>query len=605
MIRLGPFRRAVVAIVVGALLAGGGIAPALLAVGPDRSEVVLVLDFSASILDDEASRNRFGAALERIADRVDETSRDLIAGDATVSIVQFAAKAADYQGCTDLPLLGSPATVRRFSGCLRAVGGAYRKGLDAALTRQIGIDTNYVAAMEQAALHLPADAVRPTLILFSDGRHDVAGVPVSQVAVARDRLFGSRTPLALLPVGMGLDPAKRNELEAGLIGLRIIRDMPACASGAVFEWPQVVFETPDEAGTAVGVALQNATCTFTVAPTAAPTAPAATNAVHGIRLKPLDGRIEVTWSPPATATEPIVDYRVRCAAGDADPIESTEGVSLAPQATVEGLANGTAYACEGAAVGGKSAEPTWTAAAGAATPMARPAAPAKPVVEARDGGLRISVEPDDGSGASGYRYECSPDGGATWPSQVDAASTDGTSAQIGSLTNGVTYVCRAFAENDGGRSDASPLSDAVRPCGSFLECSGIPVPVVGVVLLLLGVVIVLALVALLRGRSRGYVIAVVDVVHTANLGSGSSLGLGFVRAPHSRHVDGIVADRGPNAEIRIRMRSGGRFTVTDRTGDRGTASGEPIVIVDSTGARHELVLRAFSTHAASAVSERR
>ena len=35
-------------------------------------------------------RNRFGAALERIADRVDATSSDLIAGDTTVSIVQFA-----------------------------------------------------------------------------------------------------------------------------------------------------------------------------------------------------------------------------------------------------------------------------------------------------------------------------------------------------------------------------------------------------------------------------------------------------------------------------------------------------------------------------------
>jgi hypothetical protein len=103
----------------------------------------------------------------------------------------------------------------RLSGCVdptaRAQTVALRRsqirreipeGLDPALTQKIGIDTNYVAAMEQAARHLPPNAVRPALILFSDGKHDVQGVPVEQVQAAHDRLFGSRAPLALLPVGM-------------------------------------------------------------------------------------------------------------------------------------------------------------------------------------------------------------------------------------------------------------------------------------------------------------------------------------------------------------------------------------------------------------------
>ena len=84
MSRLGLAARVLVAIVVGALLTGGGPTP-VRAAGPDRSEVVLVLDFSASILKDKANRDRFAAALERIADRVDETSADLISGDATVT----------------------------------------------------------------------------------------------------------------------------------------------------------------------------------------------------------------------------------------------------------------------------------------------------------------------------------------------------------------------------------------------------------------------------------------------------------------------------------------------------------------------------------------
>ena len=355
MRRLGPTARGLVAIVVGTMLAGGGLAPSVLAApAPDRSEIVLVLDFSASILKDAANRNRFGAALERIADRVDATSADLVAGDATVSIVQFATRAADYPGCADLKLRDSPQTVARFADCLRSVAAAYRKGLDPALTRKIGVDTNYVAAMEQAARHLPPDAVRPSLILFTDGKHDVRGVPFSQVQTVLGRLFGSRSPFALLPVGMGLDPKERSALEAGLGRLKTVRDMPACISGATFDWPRVVFDTADEAGSAVAVALQDASCTFTVEPSPSPsTAVIATRAptsppgsVPGIRLTEGDGRIDLTWTAPALPIASVVDYRIRCRAGDADWIESTEGVSLDTSGTVDGLVNGTAYKCE-------------------------------------------------------------------------------------------------------------------------------------------------------------------------------------------------------------------------------------------------------------------
>ena len=92
----------------------------------------------------------------------------------------------DYPRCSDLKLLGSPGAVARFAGCLRSVASAYRKGLDPSLTRRIGIDTNYVAAMDRAAKHLPPDAVRPALILFTDGSHDVRGVP-TQPGPSRSR----------------------------------------------------------------------------------------------------------------------------------------------------------------------------------------------------------------------------------------------------------------------------------------------------------------------------------------------------------------------------------------------------------------------------------
>src|SRR6185436_19544025 len=237
MRRRGSAGPAVAALVAAILMIAGGLVPNVRAQGPDRSDVVLVLDFSASILQDRTTRNRFGAALDRIAARVDETAADLVAGDTTVSIVQFATRAADYPACTDLKLLNNADSVAQFSGCLRSVASAYRKGVRVSLTKKIGVDTNYVAAMEQAAKHLPPDAIRPAVILFTDGKHDVKGVPVSQVQPARDRLFGARTQFALLPVGMGLDPKERGALLTGLESLKVIRGMPACVSGATFDWP--------------------------------------------------------------------------------------------------------------------------------------------------------------------------------------------------------------------------------------------------------------------------------------------------------------------------------------------------------------------------------
>jgi hypothetical protein len=598
--RLGP-RALLVATVALLGLVVGVPAPMARAQTPDRSDVVLVLDFSASILEGPANRNRFGAALERIADRVEETSAQLTAGDVTITIVQFAAKAADYPGCTDLKLLGSPTAVTRFATCLRSVASAYRKGLDPKLTSKIGIDTNYVAAMQRAAAHLPATAVRPAMILFTDGKHDARGVPASQVRVVRDRLFANRSPFALLPVGMGLDPRLRDALQSGLVSLRIVKDMPPCVSGATFDWPQVVFESPDEAGNAVAVALQDSTCTFTVetpVPTPAPTP----GAVQSLDVTARDGAIDLDWTAPPGNTVTITGYRAHCRAGSGDWIEPKQAVTTDTKATIDGLTNGTAYQCEVAAVASAAAG-AWTPASAVVTPLGRPAPPGKPSVEALDQGLRITVAPDEASGVSGYRFECSDDGGATWRRDGDGASAD-TTAQIDGLTNGVAYVCRAYAANAVGVSEPSVLSDRVTPCASLLECNGLLGPALGV----LGVVLIggllAVIVALYRERRRGYVIAVVDVIHVANLGHGSRFGIGFVLAPDTRQVTGIVADRSPKADIRIRQVRGDRFEVFDRTGRHVTTSGEPMVILDRGGGRHELVLRAFATNTAAEVAGR-
>src|SRR6187431_2128930 len=145
MSRRGLVMRATLVMVMGSMLFSGALTTTR-AAGPDKSDVVIDLDYSASILRDKANRDRFAAALESMAARVDETAADLVAGDTTVSMIQFATRAADYKGCTDLKLLNDPAAVAKFADCLRSLAGAYRKGLEVPLTKRIGTDTNYVQA---------------------------------------------------------------------------------------------------------------------------------------------------------------------------------------------------------------------------------------------------------------------------------------------------------------------------------------------------------------------------------------------------------------------------------------------------------------------------
>jgi hypothetical protein len=251
-----------------------------------------------------------------------------------------------------------------------------------------------------------------------------------------------------------------------------------------------------------------------------------------------------------------------------------------------------------------AAEGSWTASSTTATPVGRPPPPGKPAVQALDGGVRIQVPAADSSLVSDYRFECSGDEGRTWPAGIDVAASGVASAEIRNLTNGAAYVCRAFAANTAGVSDPSEVSDVVRPCASLVECNPVVAPLLGILGFVLLGGLLAAIVALYRERTRGYVVAVVDVVHTANLGYGSRLGIRFVRAQPRGPVTGVVSDRSRSADLRIRHRRGDHFEVTDRAASHVTSSGQPVIIVDPLGARHEVVLRRFSGVTASAPDRR-
>ena len=560
----------------------------------DPSHVVVVLDYSSSILSDQATRGQFADALERLAERVDATAADLVTGDATVSFVRFASSAQDQPGCTDLELKDNPQAVATMSGCLRDLANVYRKGGDRALTGAIGDDTNYVAALESAAEHVPADSDRPAVVFFTDGKHEADGVPVSRVLPTAERLFGSRPRFALLPVGMGLEASNRESLLAGLTGLRIVREMEPCEGQPAFEWPDVVFDSPAAAGGAVALALQNVTCTFTAAPVPPPEpTPQPPGSVRAVELTAGDATIDVAWLPPDDpGTSAIQDYEVRCRPeAGGDWITSSEGASTTTTATVGSLANGTPYVCEVAAVSGVGSW-AWTPAAGAALPFGRPAAPAKPSVKVGDGSADVSIAaPAPSSQVSAYRVDCSSDAGQTWPTSQEAPAS-ASIASITGLTNGIEYTCRAFAENARGLSDSSPLSDPFRPCGSPFECTPALGP--GLVLLLAGL-LALILYALWRwfhDRTRAFVIAAVDDHPAANLGLGPHVGLALVRPRQGGPVTDVMADPGPNADIRVRYLGGDRFDVTGVGGVVRAVAGRPVEITDREGASHTMLLRA-------------
>jgi Fibronectin type III domain len=590
------FRLAAIAALLGLILPIPPIAGTAGAAGNnDPSDIVLVLDFSGSILVDKAIRRDFADALDGIAARVEETSVILTAGDATVSILRFATKAADLPDCTGLQLRQNADAVAKLADCLRRVAAAYRKGVDPVLTRAIGKDTNYVAAMEKAAVHVPADSARPAIIFFTDGRHDAAAVPVSKVIPARDRLFATRTPFALLPVGMGVDPNDRPRLEAGLAQLRIVTpDFEGC-EGGLLEWPAVVFESPEAAGRAVALALQNVSCTFTVEPTPTPPptpTPEPPAPVGSISVTPGDAEIKVAWVRPADAgSSPIEDYRVRCRpSAGGDWIESTEGVSTETSATVTGLSNGVEYGCEVSPVRSSGLE-VWTPAAVTALPVGLPPAPSKPDALPLDTGVHLVVAMPDAALVTGFDFECSADGGTTFPIQRQVHGDRGM-VDIGGLTNGTEYVCRAFATNGSGTGDASPLSDVFRPCSGVIGCNSLLlIPIGGLVVLLLGLLLFF-LIHTVRGRAV-WVTAQIDQFAPVSLGRGPRVGMMFVtRGPQNR-VAGVTPAEGRKADIRIRYVGGVTFQVSGGGRRRKTEFGRVVEVTDPDGRTHELVLRAY------------
>lgn len=564
--------------------------------GTEPSDVVLVFDVSNSILLSEDGLNvEFADALDGIADRVEVVAADLAAGNAEISFIVFGRQAVQYPAnCGGLDLHDDPAAITRFEECLRSIAGEYRAGADAPVRQRINTqNTDHVAALREAADLLPAGSSRKAVIFFTDGEHDPPGTSRdNENVVARvTPAFAGLTPLAVLPVGLG---ARAGAFESELTAIyqAFFRDMAPCVGRASFAWPQVVFPSADAAGTAVALALQEVTCSFTVAPTPIPTpvptpTPATFEAPTGVRVLAGDRFLTIQWTPPSTGADAITDYIVRCSpTSGGDPIESAEGVSIDLETEITGLVPGTSYTCEVAATDGTTIGP-WSPPSAAVIVLGLPSAPSQPRVETLDGAARLSV---DALGAGGipveqYIFECKNAAGQ--PAQAVGQTP---TVVVTGLTNGQTFTCVGYAENSVGRSPPSPASASFTPCGGLFDCNPwMKFALAGVVIAgLLGVAAVFA--GQYQRRNRAWITAQVDGGENLPLGWGPELGVRLVQDEAGWSATPLPPE---GAAVRVRYEGENRFAVTSGTRIVRVHQGDPSSVKDDTGAFHQLILRRY------------
>jgi len=211
----------------------------------------------------------------------------------------------------------------------------------------------------------------------------------------------------------------------------------------------VTVSAVNEAGTSPAGGSASAT------PAAAPGAPGAVTVDRG------DGRLHVTWQPPAAdGGKPVLSYTVNWSAPDGS---TGSADTTATTHTFDGLANGTTYTVTVVATNEIGTSAGSQPASG--TPAHIPGAPVAVRTVREDSRIVVSWDPpasDGGLRVTGYTLLwVAPDG------TTGSAETTATSHTIDGLSNGTTYGITVSATNEIGTSiTADPVrATPARPPG--------------------------------------------------------------------------------------------------------------------------------------------
>jgi len=200
-----------------------------------------------------------------------------------------------------------------------------------------------------------------------------------------------------------------------------------------------------------------------VSVTPAPTRPAPPTDVVAI---PGNASARVSWAAPVlTGGSPLTDYVVQYRSSASQTWTTlSDGVSTVTSATVTGLANGTAYLFQVAAVNGVGAgQPSSESVA--VVPRTIPGVPTG-VVGSPDGSsvrLRWTAPAVTGGAAiSDYVVQFKAAAAPVWRTFADGVSPS-PNAIVTGLANGTPYVFRVLAVNGAGQGRLSVASAAVTP----------------------------------------------------------------------------------------------------------------------------------------------
>ncbi|NBX75308.1 MAG: fibronectin type III domain-containing protein, partial [Proteobacteria bacterium] len=181
----------------------------------------------------------------------------------------------------------------------------------------------------------------------------------------------------------------------------------------------------------------------------------------GITANPGNEQVELSWTEPSnTGGAPITDYTIQYSSNSGSSwSDFTDEVSPQTSATVTGLANGTPYVFQVAAVnaaGAGSFAPTEVT----ITPRTVPSSPTEITVVPENSQASLywlAPSSDGGSAIIDYVIEYSSNSGESWIALNDGVST-ATTATVTGLTNGLEYVFRVMAVNVAGSGSPSTLS---------------------------------------------------------------------------------------------------------------------------------------------------